>query len=77
MRCLDLIQGFLGGPLVDVNEFELFSSIRGIAYVVIMRQRGLGWAGIFVTEIPPDTAEVIVHRVSDIMIIIYLLFVHF
>ena len=77
MRCLDLIQGLLCGPLVDVNELELLSSIRGIGYVVMMRQKGIRLGGHFVTEIPPHTAEVIVHRVSDIMIIIYLLFVHF
>ena len=77
MRCLDLIQGLLGGLLVDGNEFELFSSIRGIGYVVMMRLKGIRLGGHFVTEIPPHTAELIVHRVSDVMIIIYLMFVHF
>ena len=53
MRRIDLIQGLLDGPLVDGNEFEWFSFIRGVCYVVLMRwagilddRRGLGWAGI-------------------------------
>ena len=48
-----------------------------VSFVILMTQKEIRMNGCLVTEILPLTVEIIVHRINDIMIFIYVLLVHF